>query len=63
MFPITALIFAGLLFVFRIIYVIGYMKEPAYRLVGGIPVNLSNVILIIMSIVTCSIMAKDAYSV
>ena len=54
-FPAVALVFAGIQFVCRWIFVVGYSKGPNWRLIGGMPINLSNFAMAALSIVACSI--------
>ena len=41
-YPIVAIVFGGIHFVCRWIFVCGYKKGPNWRLIGGLPINLSN---------------------
>ena len=40
-YPIVALVFGGIHFFCRWIFVCGYKKGPNWRLIGGMPINLS----------------------
>ena len=57
--PIVALVFAGIHFVFRWVFVFGYKKGPNWRLIGGIPLNLSSMVMIILAIVAACIFIAD----
>ena len=54
-YPILALVFGGIHFVARWIYVIGYKSGPNMRLIGGLPINLSNMAMCVMGIVAASV--------
>ena len=54
MFPIVALCLGALNFVCRWIFVFGYKKGANWRLIGGMPVNLSIFAMCALSIVSCS---------
>ena len=53
--PIVALVFGGIQFVSRIIYVWGYKKGPKMRAIGGIPLNLSILGMCGTAVAACSV--------
>ena len=55
-FPIPALAGIWAINIGRIIYVIGYVKEPKSRIVGSIIHNLANLMIMILSIVSAVIL-------
>ena len=58
-YPIAALAFGCLHFVFRWIFVCGYKKGPNWRLVGGVPLNLSMFAMAAMAVVAVSKWVSD----
>ena len=52
-FPITSLVFAGIHIVCRVIFVVGYAKGPAGRYFGGMPINISTMIMGVLGLVSC----------
>ena len=54
-FPIVAITFAAIQFVFRWIYVLGYRRGPVYRYVGAMPINITLMLMMVMAIVACSV--------
>eukprot|EP00353_Schmidingerella_taraikaensis_P014026 CAMPEP_0185578042 /NCGR_PEP_ID=MMETSP0434-20130131/11800_1 /TAXON_ID=626734 ORGANISM="Favella taraikaensis, Strain Fe Narragansett Bay" /NCGR_SAMPLE_ID=MMETSP0434 /ASSEMBLY_ACC=CAM_ASM_000379 /LENGTH=180 /DNA_ID=CAMNT_0028195757 /DNA_START=14 /DNA_END=556 /DNA_ORIENTATION=+ len=54
-FPIVSLVCAGIHFVCRWIFVCGYKKGPNWRLIGGLPLNVTTIVMLVMSIVSASI--------
>ena len=53
-YPTLAIVFGCIHFVARWIYVIGYKSSPNMRLLGGLPINLSNMAMCVMGIVAAS---------
>ena len=53
-FPIASFIFAGIQFICRFIFVCGYRKGPNWRLIGGVPINLSMFAMLAMGVIACS---------
>ena len=58
-FPVTSIVFACIHFVFRWVFVCCYKKGPKYRAFGAMPLNLSNIAMIVMSIVSTCIFVSD----
>ena len=54
-YPILSLVFAGINFVARWVFVCGYKKGPNWRLIGGLPINLTLFAMQAMAIVACSV--------
>ena len=57
--PIVALVFAGIHFVFRWVFVCGYKKGPNWRLIGGVPLNLSSMVMMVLAIVAACIFIAE----
>ena len=65
-YPIAALVFAGIHFVFRIIYVIGYRSGATNqklganaRAYGGLVINPASIIMMIMAVVALSVWVSE----
>ena len=54
-FPITAIVFAGVHFVFRWVFVFGYKMGPKWRIIGAAPLTFSALGMIVMAIIACSL--------
>ena len=53
-YPVAALVFGTIHFVFRWLFVFGYKKGPNWRAIGGLPINISLFAMCVMSIVAMS---------
>ena len=62
-YPIVAIVFGCIQWVCRWIYVFGYRKGPIMRAFGGLPINLSLLGMLVMSIVAMSKWIADIPSV
>ena len=58
-YPILSIVFAAIHFVFRFIFVCGYKKGPNWRMIGGIPVNITLFAMLAMGIVSCSVWISE----
>ena len=58
-FPYTAIALGAVTFIGRIIYTIGYMRQPKLRVFGGMPVILSLFGMLIMAAVSTSTWAHQ----
>ena len=58
-YPIVSLVFGGIHFICRWIFVCGYKAGPMGRVFGGIPINLSNLAMCVMGVVSVSKMIAD----
>ena len=53
-YPILSIVFGAIHFIFRWIFVCGYKKGPNWRMLGGLPLNISLMAMCVMGVVATS---------